>query len=296
MTDTNDLLEALLNHAPVVTDGAWGTQLQERGLGHGECPERWNLDRSEDVAAVARAYAEAGSRVVLTNTFGGNRIALASHGLEGRVAEINRRGVELSREGGGSDAAVFASIGPTGKLLIAGDVRADELREIFEEQTGACAAGGADAIVIETMSDIEEARIAVAAAVETGLPVVACMSFSAGKEKDRTMMGVTPEQAVEGLLEAGASIIGANCGNGAAEYEPVCRRLHAASGRPVWLKPNAGIPSLLDGVAVYSTRPEDFAVEAMKLCEAGAGFIGGCCGTGPAFVAALKAALQEQRS
>jgi 5-methyltetrahydrofolate--homocysteine methyltransferase len=141
------------------------------------------------------------------------------------------------------------------------------------------------------MADLNEARAAVSAACATGLPVVACMVFDSGKNKDRTMMGTTPEQAVEALLQAGADVIGANCGQGIANYVPVCRRLRAASGRPVWIKPNAGLPSVVDGQVVYHTTPEEFASHVPALLEAGASFVGGCCGTNPLFIEAAKTKL-----
>jgi 5-methyltetrahydrofolate--homocysteine methyltransferase len=281
------LLQRLGGSGPVVTDGAWGTQLQALGLGFGDSPERWNITEPDRVATVARGYVEAGSRAILTNTFGGSRVALASHGLTERAREINRLGVEISKQAAGDRALVFASMGPSGKLLMTGDITEEELCAAFEEQAQAFAEAGADGIVVETMTDLEEARIAVVAAARTGLPVVACMTFGSGKGKDRTMMGVTPEQAASGLLEAGASMVGANCGTGAADYEPVCRRLREASGRPVWLKPNAGLPEMVDGTAVYHTPPEVFAEEAARLVAAGAVFIGGCCGSSPDLIRAL---------
>ena len=288
-----NVIEELAAHRPVLTDGAWGTQLQARGLPIGACPDAWNLDRPHLVEEVARAYVAAGSRVILTNTFGASSLALARHGLADRAREINRIGVEISRRAAGSAAKVFASIGPTGKMLAMGEVSADEVRASFLEQAEAMAEGGADAVVVETMTDLEEARLAVRAAVEAGLPVVACMVFDAGRDKDRTMMGVTPEQAVEALLEAGATAVGSNCGVGAREMLGVCRRIRAATSAPCWIKPNAGLPVLKDWRAVYQTTPQEFAEAAALLVDAGADFIGGCCGTGPEFIAALAKRLHQ---
>jgi methionine synthase I (cobalamin-dependent) len=289
------LLYELVQSGPVLTDGAWGTELQRRGLATGDFPDAWNLSHGDEVTAVARAYVEAGSRVILTNTFGANRLRLAGHGLADRTAEINRRGVELSRAAALGKAAVFASMGPTGKMLLSGDTTPDELRAVFEEQAHALAAGGADAIVVETMSDLEEARAALAAAKTTRLPVVVCMVFDSGKSKDRTMMGATPEQVCQELNTAGADVIGANCGVGIEAYVPVCRRLHAATDRPIWIKPNAGLPAVENGQVVYHTAPAEFAAHAPALIEAGATFIGGCCGTNPEFIRALRAALPPPR-
>jgi 5-methyltetrahydrofolate--homocysteine methyltransferase len=280
-------LDQLLAAGPVVTDGAWGTQLQARGLPVGACPDLWNLEHPERVEEVARAYVEAGSQVILTNTFGANRFMLGRHGAADRVVAINRAGAEISRRAAGSKAAVFASMGPSGVVLMMGQVQPEALEEAFTEQAAALADAGADALVIETMSDPAEAKLAVAAAHGTGLPVVACMVFDSGKDRDRTMMGTTPEQAAAALLEAGADLIGSNCGQGVAGFVPICRRLAAAGGRPVWIKANAGLPQVRDGQTVYAQTPEEFAEYVPPLVKAGAGFIGGCCGTSPDFIAAV---------
>jgi len=274
-----------------VLDGAWGTELQARGLALGECPDAWNLSHPDRVEAVARAYVEAGSDVILTNTFRSNRIALADTGLEARAREMSRAGVEISRRAAAGRARIFASMGPSGKLLAAGDVDERALQEAFAEQALALAEGGADAIVIETMSDPAEAVIAVCAARETGLPVVACMTFDSGTKGDRTMMGTTVEAAMHALVEAGADVIGANCGQGIDGFVALCKRIRAASDRPVWIKANAGLPELEGERVVYRTTPEVFALSAASLVEAGASFVGGCCGTSPAFVAAIRSAL-----
>jgi 5-methyltetrahydrofolate--homocysteine methyltransferase len=274
--------------SPVITDGAWGTQLQQRGMPVGSCPDAWNLIEPEKVAEVARAYVEAGSQVILTNTFGANRFILGRHGLVDKVAEVNRIGVELSKKAAEDKAKVFASIGPSGIMLLMGDVSPDELQAAFAQQAQAQAAAGADGIAIETMSDLAEAKLAVAAAKETGLPVVACMTFDSGAKRDRTMMGVTPEQAAQQLTSAGTDVIGANCGQGIAGYASICARLHAATQLPIWIKANAGLPNLVDGKTVYSQTPEEFASFVPELVESGATFIGGCCGTTPEFIKALR--------
>jgi len=284
-------IEQLLAATPILTDGAWGTQFQEEGLAPGDCPDAWNLAYPERVEGLARSYVEAGSRVILTNTFCANRIALERPGLSGRVEEINRAGVSISRRAAKGAAHVFGSMGPSGKLLVSGDVSEEQLRSAFREQAQALAAAGADGIVIETMSDLVEAGLATAAACETGLAVVACMTFDSGKQQDRTIMGVTPEQAAEELTRAGADVIGANCGRGIDAYLPLCTRLRAATGRPLWIKPNAGLPVLEGGCTLYKMTPEEFAQHAPALLEAGAAFLGGCCGTSPSFVRALSQAL-----
>jgi methionine synthase I (cobalamin-dependent) len=277
---------------PVATDGAWGTQFQEWGLPLGVCPDGWSLVEPAKVEEVARCYVEAGSQVILTNTFGANRFILARHNLAGKMAEINRAGVEISRRAAGRRAKVFASVGPSGVMLMMGQVAEDDLKTAFAEQTRAIAEAGADGIVVETMSDPAEARLAVAAAHETGLPVVACMTFDSGAKKDRTMMGTTPEQAAEQLTAAGADVIGSNCGHGIAGMVEVCRRLHAATDRPIWIKANAGLPEIVDGKTVYKQTPAEFAAYVPQLIEAGASFVGGCCGTTPEFMRAVAEKLR----
>jgi len=286
------LIEELLAAKPVVTDGAWGTELQARGLAPGDLPDAWNLLHPDRVQEVARAYVEAGSAIILTNTFRSNRIALAGHGLADQVVGLNRRGVEISRSAAAGRSRVFASMGPSGRMLISGDVTEDELRIAFSEQARVLADAGAEAIVVETMADLPEAVLAVAAARTTGLPVVACMVFDTGKNRDRTVMGITPEQAAEKLAGAGADVIGANCGLGIESYVSICRRLHAVAGRPIWIKPNAGLPDLEEGRPVYRTTAEEFASSLPALVSAGAAFVGGCCGTTPAFVSALVRARE----
>jgi methionine synthase I (cobalamin-dependent) len=287
------VIEKLLVNGPVLTDGAWGTEMQARGLGPGELPDLWNLSHPEQVEAVARSYVEAGSQVLLTNTFRANRFALGRRGDAAKVIDINRAGVAASRRAAGGRAQVFASIGPSGKLLMMGETNEAELLAAFREQAEALAAAGADAIVLETMTDLAEAKLALWAAKATGLPVVACMVFDSGENKDRTMMGVTPERAAEELAAAGADVVGANCGSGIEGYVPVCRRLAAATHLPLWIKPNAGSPELVGGRAVYRITPEQFASHVPRLLEAGAQFVGGCCGTNPAFIEAVRVTMAQ---
>jgi 5-methyltetrahydrofolate--homocysteine methyltransferase len=280
-------LQEWLAGGPLVTDGAWGTELQMRGLPAGAAPDLWNLEQPDRVGQVAASYCEAGSRVILTNTFRSNPIALAAYGRDADTEAVNRAGVAISRKAAAGRVLVFASIGPSGKLLVTGDVSAEQLDDAFARQAAALAEAGADALLIETMSDIEEARLALAAAKRTGLPVVVSFAFDSGRNHDRTMTGATPEQAARAAEEGGADAVGANCGAGVAAFGEVCRRLRAASRLPVWMKPNAGLPSVEDGRVVYSASPEDFAAAASGLFAAGASFVGGCCGTSPEFIRAL---------
>lgn len=288
------IIDTLLSQGPVVTDGGWGSQFLQLGLVPGELSDAWNLTHPDRVEAVARGYVEAGSQVILTNTFVSNRVTLAGHGLEDKLSQINEAGVQISLRAAAGRARVFGSIGPTGKMLVTGDVTPEEVAEVYLEQVKILAGAGAEAIVIETMADLEEETLAVKAARETGLPVVACMAFASGKNKDRTMMGVTPEQAAGALSAAGAAVIGANCGQGMTGYIDITRRMRAATDRPLWIKPNAGLPELTDGRTVYRTTPEEFAAQVPALLDAGASFVGGCCGTTPDFIRAVAGKVRAR--
>ena len=270
---------------PLISDGAWGTQLQALGLDPGAAPDTWNLTHPELVEAVARAYVEAGSQVILTNTFRANAIA-----MQGDLEAINRAGVAISKRAAAGRALVFASIGPTGKMLMAGEIGAEQAQAAFAAQAAALAGAGADALLVETMSEIEEARLAVAAARSTGLPVIVSFAFDSGKNKDRTMMGATPEAVAAAMVEAGADAVGANCGVGVEYAAAICRRLHAACDLPVWIKPNAGLPQMEGTDIRYNVSAESFASHYPAICQAGASFLGGCCGSTPDFIRALVSA------
>jgi methionine synthase I (cobalamin-dependent) len=282
------LIQKLVSEQPVITDGAWGSQIQTLGLKPGECPDVWNLENPDAIGQVAASYVVAGSRIILTNTFGANRIMLERHGLSDKATAINRAGAMISRKAAQDSAFVFGSIGPTGKMVFSGEVTEQELGEAFDEQARALAEGGVHGIVIETMSELAEARIALMSAQATGLPVVVSMTYDSGKNYERTMMGIAPEQAAEELTVAGADVIGANCGMGTEYIVSICTRLRSATNLPLWIKPNAGLPEVINGKVTYNSTPEEFAGYALKIKEAGAIFLGGCCGTHPGYIRALK--------
>lgn len=289
----HETIAKLLNERPVIIDGAWGTELQKQGLKPGESPEALNLEKPEIVEAVAASYVAAGSRIIITNTFGGTRFTLERHGLANQVTEVNKLGAEISKRAAGDNALVFASVGPTGKMLLMEEITEEEMLDAFTEQAQALAAGGADGLVIETMSDLEEAKIALKACKATGLPVVASMVYDAGADFDRTMMGTTVEQATTELTEAGADVIGSNCGQGIEGFVKLCAKMKAHTDLPIWIKGNAGLPEMVDGKAVYKTTAEEFSTYGQPLLDAGADFIGGCCGTSPDFIRTLKDVLKQ---
>jgi 5-methyltetrahydrofolate--homocysteine methyltransferase len=278
----------------LISDGAWGTQLSARGLPLGSLPESWNLERPDEVRAVAAGYVEAGSDIVLTNSFGGSRIKLGKAGLAGKVEEINRRAAELSREAAGEKVLVFASIGPTGEFMAPlGTLSETEVVEAFGEQVRALLAGKPDGLVLETMTDLGEIRAALKAARENSdLPVVACMTFDKGAAGYATMMGVKPEAAAEDLSRAGVDAVGANCGTGVENMTEIVALMAPVTELPVWAKANAGLPELVDGQTVFRQTPGDFGAAAPRLVEAGARIVGGCCGTTPDHIRALCAALR----
>jgi methionine synthase I (cobalamin-dependent) len=282
------LIKSLIKSGPVVTDGSWGTQMQKRGLKRGECPDSWNLNHPEQVLAVARQYVDAGSQIILTNTFGGSRLALKKFELGQKTVEINMTGVEISKKAAGDRAYVFASIGPTGMMLVTRETTEEELQQVFEEQADAQVRAGADGIIVETMIDVVEAKIAATAAKQTGLPVIVSMVYDSGENKDRTMMGDSPEQVLEELMSIGIDGIGANCGQGIEAFLPICSRLRQATDLPIWMKPNAGLPEIVDDKTVFRTTAREFVQYIPELIQAGAGFIGGCCGTDQGFVEAIR--------
>jgi 5-methyltetrahydrofolate--homocysteine methyltransferase len=291
---TTLLADRFGTHSPVLVDGGMGTLLQDRGLDDGGAGELWNADRPDEIRGCHQAYAEAGARLLTTNTFGGTRPRLQMHGLEDRVHELNRAAAALAREVADAHGILVAGdLGPTGELMEPlGTMSAADAQAIFEEQLRGLAEGGIDLVLVETMSDLGEVRAAVAAArsVVPGLPVVATLSFDTNL---RTMMGVRPADAVTALAAEGVDAVGANCGRGPAEMATIAAQL--AEARPAGLllvaQSNAGLPQVVGDHFEYDATPADMADHARELHELGIDLIGGCCGSTPAHLAAMSDAV-----
>lgn len=302
MTAANFISLVKESALPILADGAMGTLLNMHGADFDECFDALNLTKPAMVAEIHRAYIEAGSQIITTNTFGANRYKLAAHGLEDRVAEINRAGVELARRvvmASFREVLIAGDVGPLGvRLAPFGRVQPEQARQAFSEQISSLAEAGADLIIIETMSDLHEIKEAIAAARQVcDLPVVASMTFT---RDDVTLFGDTPAKAARTLAESGTDVIGINCSGGPAQIHRILRQMRQAVGtneseRPFFsVMPNAGWPEQVGGRVMYPANPEYFGEYARMFCEAGARLIGGCCGTTPAHIAAMRAALDEK--
>jgi methionine synthase I (cobalamin-dependent) len=289
----------LAEGGPILADGAMGTMLFGAGLQFGDPPEAWNVSNSEVVRRIHRGYLDAGSRIVMTNTFGGNRLRLRLHGLDPRVTELNRTAAILVRaevDAADGNALVAGDIGPTGEIMAPlGTLAEDEAIDVFAEQAAALVAGGVDLIWIETMSHLSEIGAAIRGVrrASAGIPIIATMTFDT---RGFTMMGVSPEQAARSLIEAGADAIGGNCGNGPDELLPVIAKMHAVAPDAILVaKSNAGMPELIDMRAVYRADPSTMAEAGLGFRAAGARIIGACCGSTPAHLAAMAEALGVAR-
>ncbi len=284
------ILDKIKEGKILVSDGAWGTFLQEKGLEPGECPEEWNLTHPDEVVDIAQRYIQSGADMVETNSFGGSRFKLEKFGLAGKVFDLNRAAAALSKKAAG-EKFVLGSIGPTGKILMMGEVTRQELYDAFKEQAEGLEAGGADAIMVETMTDLEEATLAVKAAKEnTRLEVFCTMTFEKTLSGEyRSMMGVSPSEMVEPIIRAGADLIGANCGNGIEGMVGIVEEIRKVNTDiPVLVHANAGMPVYQEGKTVFPETPGEMARMVPQIIAAGANVIGGCCGTTPDHICKLR--------
>jgi len=283
----------------LVCDGAMGTELIARGLKAGECPESWCVSRPVAVREIASAYVGAGANIVETNSFGGSSMKLAAFGLAGEVRKLNAAAARVAKCAAGECALVAGSVGPTGVFVKGegGQIEAAELYSVFKEQVLALAEGGADAICVETMWSVKEAEQAIRAAKEnTSLPVICMFTFNAGRRGFRTAVGVTPEQAAVAAVASGADVVGSNCGNGIEQMVEIAKLMRVAvPATPLIIQANAGLPVFENDATVYKETPEYMASRVSELISAGVNIIGGCCGTTPTHIRAIKAAIADAR-
>ena len=285
------ILERIKNGEIFVADGAMGTMLFKRGLRPGDCPELLNLSKPEILEEIAQIYFKAGADIIQTNTFGGSPPKLSDYGLEDKCEEINSKAVECVRKVVGESAYISGSCGPSGGLLKPyGDTEPETLENAFERQINVLTKADVDIICIETMTDLREATIAVKAAknIHPEIPVMVSMTFDKIPKGYYTIMGVNIEDAVKGLEDAGADIIGSNCGNGIDNMIEIAKQIKALSTRPILIQSNAGIPENNDGEIVYPESPTYFIDKTLELIDAGVSIIGGCCGTTQEHIQAIR--------
>lgn len=291
----NKLLDLLQKRSVLLLDGAMGTELFKRGLVSGGCPEEWNVSHPDRVQDVHRAYVEAGSDIILTNSFGGTRYRLKLHNLQDRVVELNRAAAQNARavaDAAGHPVLVAGSMGPTGELLIPmGSMSYEECRDAFAEQARGLIEGGVDLLWIETMSDLNEVKAAIegARSVSAEIPICATMSYDT---RGRTMMGVTGAQMAQELAGLGLTAIGANCGNNLVDTEAALAEMRAAAPQMILIaKANAGMPRYEGEKLIYDGTPEVMAAYADRVRRNGVSLIGGCCGSGPAHIRMMRQVL-----
>ena len=293
------LLERVAAGDILVADGAMGTMLMERGLQIGQPPESFNLKNIGVLGEIAREYLGVGADIVQTNTFGASRLKLSQYSLEEKVEEINKNAVLAVKKAAAGRAYVSGSCGPTGEFLKPyGDIEPKQMVDVYEEQIGALIDAGVDVICIETMTDLQEATYAIKGArkVSSSIPVLATMTFDSTPKGFYTVMGVSIEEAAKGLETAGADVVGSNCGNGIANMILIAQEFKKYTNLPVIIQSNAGMPVLKADKVVYLETPDFMAEKAGKLISLGVSIIGGCCGTTPAHIRALRKAVDTGRS
>ena len=289
-----DFFERLKQEKILVSDGAMGSLLFEKGLNAGDCPERFNIERSEILAEIAQDYLRAGADIIQTNTFGASPLKLSDYNLDDKTEEINQKAVEIVKQVVDSKALVSGSIGPTGKILLPyGDIDTASMKDNYKIQTSVLIESGVDLLCIETMTDLNEAIIAIQSAREISqeIPIIATMTFDVIPQGCVTIMGNDVAEVCAKLLEAGANVIGSNCGNGTKNMITIAKEFLSNTELPIIIQSNAGIPTIVDDQVVYQETPEEFADFTKILLELGVSIIGGCCGTTPDHIKAIKQAV-----
>lgn len=287
----NKLLDELKKHKYMVADGAWGTMLLASGMEVGGCPEIWNAEYPEKVLSVANAYIAAGSRLIKTNTFGGNPIKLRDYELEDEAFNLNKLGAEISKKAAGDNVYVLGSLGPTGKFLFTGDISENDLYEAYKLQASALISGGVDALLFETFYALDEAEIAIKSAKDNfNIPIFSTFTFDKNEDGNfRTMMGVDIETYVNSIIKLGVDIIGTNCGNGFNDMISVVKSIRSYNHEiPILVNSNAGMPEIVEGKLIFPETPEFIEKIVPKLIEAWANIIGGCCGTTPEHIKVIN--------
>jgi 5-methyltetrahydrofolate--homocysteine methyltransferase len=280
-----------------ILDGATGTELQKRGLPAGACPELWNVENPDPIRAVAQSYVDAGSDIIITNSFGANKFVLANHDAGDRVAELAGAAAGIGRSAADTreGVKVFGSLGPSGKIVMMGDVSQDELSKTFADASAALVAGGVDAILLESFGELAELEIALAAVKSAvNVPVVISMTYTAGGESPATMMGNRPADVVDLATRLGADAVGANCGLGPDNYVGIAAAYRSLTDLPIWIKANAGVPEIREGQTVFPMPAEQFVTYVAPLIDAGATLLGGCCGTTPEYIRLMREAIDAR--
>lgn len=293
-----NLTDRLKSGEVIVGDGGWGTMIMQRGLKHGEAPETANLFRTDILSEIAGLYLDAGAEIITTNTFGASTIRLHACSLDAQADEINRKGVEIIRQTVGDRAYVSASVGPTGVLIAPyGVTKPEAVYASFEQQLRELLAAGPDMICVETMTDLQEAELAVRAArsLSATIPIMATMTFNEKPRGFFTIMGVSVEKAARTLEAAGADIVGSNCGNGIEKMIKIAGVFMEHTALPIAIQANAGLPLMREGQVVYPETPEFMAEKTAELLEMGVRIIGGCCGTTPDHIRALRKVVDLYR-
>lgn len=286
-----NFLERLKQEKVLVSDGAIGSLLFEKGLNAGDCPERFNLERPEVLVEIAQAYLQAGADIIQTNTFGASPLKLSDYNLDGKTEDINQKAVEIVKQVVDSKALVSGSVGPTGKMLLPyGDIEPAVMQRNYKRQIGILIESGVDLLCIETMTDLNEAVIAIQSAREISqdIPIITTMTFDVIPQGCVTIMGHGVEEVCAKLEKAGANVIGSNCGNGTNNMITIAKEFLSNTQLPVIIQSNAGIPIIIDDQVIYQETPEEFADFTKILLELGVSIIGGCCGTTPNHIRAIR--------